>query len=773
MENYDKTQTGQEAEQELKKVPSSAKQAYRTAKKAYKNKEKIKSVAQKTGQLVKKIIIHIINALLSITQLFISTVGIPVLIIVVVILMVTFALFSWNANSFSSFDDFENALGETCKVTYTDTYEIIQENYLQKQNELAEKIESLLVEKYGSDNNHNFSISNLSYTCDSGGLCTITGSLSNDADEDGDGYTDHVYKTNINYSINVTDGSGGSLADSIVGYIEANYTVIKVYNENYETLQESIKNATVTFVQFGKETKDGQTMTEDLCNSLGGELYAKGCKYEYVPTTKTETVTGTCTYNGGSWSNSGEDGHECSTEAWKKNSSSSLKEVTCKLDSSTNKYIDESGTYNTECGKLSTSGAAGSAQTRKIKIKQSGSDEPVDGSSYTYKYQKEIDLTDKTLENFDLDIYKNELQEYINKDKLFFMPNDDSLTETINDTSKTKNETTTSDYDEEHTETVSDGVYACSITDKTTKLACENSGGIWDMGTKEETISVNVKVEEVNITSSDISLAIYTKIDADDPDNFLYEEKQTCLKNIEKLNEVNGSNESADYTYSETINEVVQALNFACPDTQINLNLITGASYSGFSAISSAVDAPGIFGNSDYWYDSSNGVWDYTQIARKDVYNAVWSYAATGAGVVSGWWNGSSQVGTPQCTDFAHARFYAQYGFQCGNGNGQDIARNTVAKYPNKFTNGIDSNGKLHLKAGSIISKPGEGSNPYGHVGFIEAVETDDSGNITSITISDANFYKVPGGIRMHCVYTWEQYVSAWGLNCTFAVPID
>ena len=56
----------------------------------------------------------------------------------------------------------------------------------------------------------------------------------------------------------------------------------------------------------------------------------------------------------------------------------------------------------------------------------------------------------------------------------------------------------------------------------------------------------------------------------------------------------------------------------------------------------------------------------------------------------------------------------------------------------------------------------------------MEAIETSDDGNIVSITISDANF-NLPGcagGVRLMCKYTWEQFVSAWGLNCIFAVPI-
>ena len=84
----------------------------------------------------------------------------------------------------------------------------------------------------------------------------------------------------------------------------------------------------------------------------------------------------------------------------------------------------------------------------------------------------------------------------------------------------------------------------------------------------------------------------------------------------------------------------------------------------------------------------------------------------------------------------------------------------------------LDTKGSSEIKAGSIISKRG---GEYGHVGFVEAVETDGSNKIVSITISDANFTfpGCGGGVRLMCKYTWEQFVQAWGLNCTFAVPIN
>ncbi len=786
MENYDKSQTGQEVEQGLKKAPNSAKKAYKNAKKLYKNKDKIKKGASAIIKIIKEILIHLVHFLIAMTQFIISLVGVPVLIAVVVIFMATFALFSWNLDSFDSFDEFEDSLGETCKVTYTDTYEIINKNFIKKQEELIDKVKDILVEKYGNISNHNFSFDDLSYEYDGDGTCTIIGDLTVEADEDNDGYTDHIYVTKINFPININDGSGGSLVDSIVGYIEANYTVIKTYNENFEGLEEAAKGTTTIFVEFDKETKDGKMMTSDLCKELKGELYPKGCKYSYTPSVKTQTKTGTCKFNGETWNNDGDQDHECTTDEWKaKNkTTASYETISCKLTGSgaSRKYVSEDGEHDTECGKLYVPTASGGSVplTQKIQVKAQEESEPIEDSSYTYQYQVEVDLTQDALEDFDLNDYKSELQDYINEDKLFFYPSD----ETINEEITTNNAKINTSSSSENVE-VGENSYTCEFSDGTNiryesqseieygQTNCDAIGGVF---TEHQKSNIQVTTETLEVSSSkDTTLTIYTKIDVDDASNFLYEEKQVALENIEKLNKLNDVAESAEYTYNTTLNQVVETINFACPDNQISLNLITGASYSGFGAITGAVDAPEVFGNSAYWYDSSGdkGVWDYTQIARKDVYDAIWSYAATGAGTVSGWWNGYKKVGTPQCTDFVNARFYAQYGFHCDGHNGQDEARNTVALYPDKFTDGIDANGKLNLKAGSIISQPGTSKNPCGHVGFIEAVEADSSGNITSITISDANFFAVPGGIRLHCVYTWEQFVSAWGQNCTFAVPIN
>ena len=83
MDNYEKTQTGQEVEQGLKKAPGSAKKAYQNAKKIYKNKEKIKTVAAKGAQFVKWILIHLLNIFCTALQLILTAFGLPFLIAII------------------------------------------------------------------------------------------------------------------------------------------------------------------------------------------------------------------------------------------------------------------------------------------------------------------------------------------------------------------------------------------------------------------------------------------------------------------------------------------------------------------------------------------------------------------------------------------------------------------------------------------------------------------------------------------------------------------
>jgi hypothetical protein len=104
------------------------------------------------------------------------------------------------------------------------------------------------------------------------------------------------------------------------------------------------------------------------------------------------------------------------------------------------------------------------------------------------------------------------------------------------------------------------------------------------------------------------------------------------------------------------------------------------------------------------------------------------------------------------CTNFAHWRFWLQYGYDCGNGDGGYVAENTVNKYPDIFEL------VRYPVAGSIVSF--RGGSIWGHVGFIEKVEDG------YVWWSDGNVSG--GGIRFNTKETIEQFMTS---DITVAAP--
>lgn len=653
-------------------------------------------------------------------------------IIVVVILTITFSsVFSWKKSDFDNIkvDDVEKidevmdgVMGQVCEANKNNTYVKIEKEFLNKFTSLKPIVSDYVISKT-NDEKVIETINNMKTDPSVPNVelkdWKYYGSYSSKPDKQ------HEYYVDVNIPIKIKGvDRPKELLDTIVGYIQANYGVINMYTD--ETVKNIISGKEMVYARLGQTTREGAEMTEEYCKEKKGSLIGGACAYfSDITSTKQVAKTGVCTFKNNEWENNGDDTYECTTDEW-------------------NYY----------------------------KAEKRGNKTPKNGDTYKYPYFYEEDNILSEIENFDLDTYNEAVQKYIDSGKLFYYKEDEILKE-LNEKIVIEKET----EEKEGKESVpSTCIFTGSGWSGSSPL-CDDIKEVGKRGDKktvweEKTYTIYVEKTKVYIKNDDqINFSIYTGIDSSDKD-FLGDERQKTIKNIEIINAKEGNISSGEYSYNKALNEIVEAINFACPKSKINLSLITGASYSSFSAITGAVDAPEVFGNTAYWYDSSgpDGVWDQNQIRRQDVYNAIWSYAATGVGNVSGWFKNGRQVGTPQCTDFVHARFFAQYGFDCGNGNGQDIATNTVSKYPDKFTTG-SINGALTIKAGSVISKV-EGE--YGHVGFVEAVEADDEGKITSITISDANFILpgCAGGVRLMCKYTWEQFVSAWGLNCIFAVPV-
>lgn len=693
-----------------------------------------------------------------------STLIVPILIVVICVVALIGNVFS-SVFSNSNFlnqevDDLDAYIGEVCEFKHGETYELIKNDFISTTVELENTLKNYITSTYtipkeiseegnlkvlssdGNILNVNLNTNSWKYFYDSGDDNIKV--YSEEKDADGNPIIKEEYNVHVNIPVKLIGiDYPEQLVNSIVGYIQANYGVINTYSgENLEGIVSNIEKTQNVTTTFGFKTPDGDhVMTEDYCNEVGGKKNSSGtaCTWTYKPETITKTKNGTCTFKNNKWNNNGSSDYECSTGEWaRKNNKSTMIGTTVN---------------------------------------------PNEGDNYNYTYTVTEDATQIDVSNFNLDDYKTAIEKYINSGMLFFFNqgdwnlNDIELVEEVSTTTETKTVEKTVSESKEITCTYRGG----GIWEgENCNSLINNFGTIGEKrkvtinSTRTEKVSEEYKVKVTSYTlrvKKDIEVSIKTGIDSSDKD-FLGDAKETTIKNLDNLNKVQGIDETGEYSYNEALNEIIGTLNFICPEYQIDTSLITGSSYSSFAAVTSAVNAPGVFGESKYFYDSSKGIWDVSQLSRQDTYQAVWQYdlylVKNGLVTGSGWWNGGL---SPQCTDFVHARFYAQYGYDCGAGNGVDMARNTVAKYPDKFYDGV-VNGGLQLKAGSVISKSG---NTYGHVGFVEAVETDDSGKITSITISDANFTfsGCAGGIRLHCVYTWEQFMSAWGPNCTFAVPIN
>ena len=104
--------------------------------------------------------------------------------------------------------------------------------------------------------------------------------------------------------------------------------------------------------------------------------------------------------------------------------------------------------------------------------------------------------------------------------------------------------------------------------------------------------------------------------------------------------------------------------------------------------------------------------------------------------------------------------------------DGHYVSNNGGEWYKNGASNGLKSTKDINkIQSGSIISWTG-GAKGYGHVGFVESVEYDASGNVTSVTVSERNDTKCGANGASVTKYTPAQIQRHWNEDFAGAVVI-
>lgn len=257
----------------------------------------------------------------------------------------------------------------------------------------------------------------------------------------------------------------------------------------------------------------------------------------------------------------------------------------------------------------------------------------------------------------------------------------------------------------------------------------------------------------------------------------------SITKNIEDIGikmlleyKIAESTSEAQSTFNGLLQTEMENISSSCGDEGSDIFSVL-AGYDGVHGVVGYGEYSGSVDWQSYAYGETNG----------DLYNAtklnahwseVWSEVRSvlKAGNLGGSGFASSGI-NPQCTDLVHAMFYTYYGKDSGGGNGDQMARNTVTKYPDEFYNGLEYNSEtgqyeLNLKAGSIISTVA-----HNHVGFVNAVlDTDGDGVVDHYIVSDGNItrndHKAVNAPRVWAIYNLTDFYKEWGsYGLTAAVP--
>ena len=270
------------------------KKAYHFAKNFKHNKE--------SAKVVGKALISFLKWLLGlVTASFSSILFIILLVIFIVICSVFVSLFGFDLTKKNP-DDFnlDDAVSKACEVSHSGVYDKMVEAYVEKLKAIDMTMRLKIIEKFNNSNadtkHPQLTIDNLEPVDDSGQKFEFTKetvswnykvNLSG-SDENGD----FEWTTTVNIPVKLNTEFPSELIDTIVGYLQANYTVIKTYNSENKTFQDMANNVKIIDIKIGQKTPNGEEVTEDTCSNHGGTVDNNICKaYRYIPENKTTTKT--------------------------------------------------------------------------------------------------------------------------------------------------------------------------------------------------------------------------------------------------------------------------------------------------------------------------------------------------------------------------------------------------------------------------------------------------------------------------------------------------
>lgn len=721
-----KNELSETTSQNARELVDGSKNTYRNIKNAPRNIKKAKKAfkaGKKAGKAGKKLLEALIKMIKQIVQVVISAItpilGQVVIVILIIAIAVIFvetivsSIFGFNRNEVDYISDtYEDTIAEHCETSRNDNQSIIDNYYWELVKDINSNVKSYVISVLGNEQGSTIN--------DAENLTTwgVDWNTSDTTRFDNYSFQYSGYKENSYITVQVSP-SLSTYSASIEAYLEAKYTTIKQI--------EDITDDAV--IERAKKEEEGKDID---CS----ESNAYVCKVAVVFT----------------------------DEQFKRALSNDPKKISCIDEESktgctllANNYSIDGNLVNfAEFSGLNGESVISEKQCNEFggKIIEKGISNSAGTNAYaSCRYSAEDDET--VIEEFDVDDYKS-----IIKEASGFLKSDisdwenDGLTwgsfEIENEnykegTCEIRKNVDVGGGDAKHQK---DTNYSKYGNDWTIINYCGTSDTTWNNGES--------KTKTIEGVSGTINA--YISLDMEKLESFLEEDKEKAIKALANAL-YDGDEKTASDVYDKMFLEEIEGIKELCKDNDVDLSMFGYANFTDYAAVVGAVEFDGDW-SKFYIYDGKyNSAQQTTEIAKN-----IW-------GVIKG--EGTSGTSRPQCTMYVKAMFMDAYknvvdvnAYPGGNGN--QVAKNIVNAYPDKFYDGKLSQDKVEIKAGSVISLSQGG--PYytsaGHVAFVSAVADD------YVLISDGN-YGDDHLARLGRKVSWSEWETSWlPYISSVAVPI-